>query len=530
MRLFLFPRGLCLALTLSGALALSAADANSNRRPAEHVVLVVWDGMRPDFVRPQFCPNLYSLATNGVFFRNHHPAYISSTEVNGAALATGAHPGHNGILANTEYDPDLSVLGAQATESVDAIRRGDRMTGGHYIMTPTFPELLHDAGIPTIVAGSKPVALFHDRSRVRKNDAAKKSVTLFEGKTIPRDMLDRMKRANDDRSFPTTITHPNTGQDNWTTRSLIRGLWRNGVPRYTLLWLSDPDKSQHETGVGSPKAIEGIGASDKNLGDVIKALKDKGVWDKTDLMLVSDHGFSTIHRTPNVSEILRKNGFEAHSKHEDPEAGDVVVVGLGGTAMLYVIDRDEAVIRRLISFLQTTDFAGVIFSRLKAEGTFPLETIAYNSTNDAPDIILSLRWSAETNSHGAPGLMQTVGGTVGKGSHASLSRYDMNNTLVAHGPSFKSGFIDDMPTGNIDVAPTILWLLGVPPSGTMDGRVLHEALAHTSTRPPRVQTKKLEASRDVGLFRWSQYLKFSTVGSTMYFDEGNGQVGHRDAR
>jgi arylsulfatase A-like enzyme len=120
--------------------------------------------------------------------------------------------------------------------------------------------------------------------------------------------------------------------------------------------------------------------------------------------------------------------------------------------------------------------------------------------------------------------MQTVGGTIGKGSHASLSRYDMNNTLVAHGPSFKRGFIDDMPTGNIDVAPTILWLLGVQPPAIMDGRVLHEALANTSVKPPRAQTKKLETERNIGLFRWSQYLKFSTVGSTRYYDEGNGQV------
>src|ERR1041385_5266683 len=46
---------------------------------AEHVVVVVWDGMRPDFITPQYCPMLYSLAQEGVYFRNHHPAYISST-------------------------------------------------------------------------------------------------------------------------------------------------------------------------------------------------------------------------------------------------------------------------------------------------------------------------------------------------------------------------------------------------------------------------------------------------------------------
>jgi arylsulfatase A-like enzyme len=105
-----------------------------------------------------------------------------------------------------------------------------------------------------------------------------------------------------------------------------------------------------------------------------------------------------------------------------------------------------------------------------------------------------------------------------------LSRFDMNNTLVAHGPDFKRGLINDMPSGNVDVAPTILWLLGVKAPSTMDGRVLHEALAHSTVKPPRAETKTIEASRDIGLFHWQQYLKFSTVGTTRYFDEGNGEI------
>jgi arylsulfatase A-like enzyme len=120
-----------------------------------------------------------------------------------------------------------------------------------------------------------------------------------------------------------------------------------------------------------------------------------------------------------------------------------------------------------------------------------------------------------------------MGGTSGKGSHASLSRFDMNNTLVAHGPNFKRGVISDLPSGNVDVAPTILHLLGVTPPATMDGRVLHEALAHSTVRPPQVETEKLEAARDLGLFRWQQYLQFSTVGTTRYFDEGNGRPSRR---
>ena len=507
--------------------AWAASAAQPSRGTAQHVVVVVWDGMRPDFIAPQYCPTLYSLATNGVFFRNHHPSFISTTEVNGAALATGMYPGQNGILANLDYHPELSILGSVATESVDSIRRGDFLSGGKYIRTPTIPEILHQAGIATIIAGSKPVALFHDRS-IRRNTAAEKnSVTLHDGKTLPRAAGEGLAKVNDDKAFPTNITQPNLGQDNWTTRSLVRSLWSKGIPKYTLLWLSDPDKSQHETGVGSSTALAGIEASDNNLAEVIKTLKDKGVWEKTDLMVVSDHGFSTISKAAAVSENLRRHRFKAHSKLEDADPGNIVIVGLGGSAMFYVVDREESVVRKLVEFLQGSDFVGVVFSRLKIDGTFPLDTIKYPTGEDAPDVLVSLRWSPALNTNGAPGLVTSVGGTIGKGTHGSLSRYDMNNTLVASGPDFKRGLVNHTPSGNIDVGPTVLWLLGVKPPGPISGRVLHEAFASTKTPAPKVIQRRVEATRDLGLGQWKQYLQTSEVDGTTYFDEGNGELGPR---
>jgi len=239
---------------------------------------------------------------------------------------------------------------------------------------------------------------------------------------------------------------------------------------------------------------------------------------------VSDHGFSTISAGPDLAAILKKQKFEAGGRLQDPEPGDVIVIGLGGSAVFYVIDRDEGVTRRLVEFLQTADFTGVIFSRLPFEGTFPLESVGYSSANaNAPDVLISLRWTAERNEYGASGAVISAGGTRGKGTHASLSRYDMTNTLVAAGPDIKKGLISDVPSGNIDLAPTVLWLLGVETSNKMDGRVLHEALVSSNAPAPKVKQKKLEAARDVGLFRWTQYLQVSEVDGTVYFDEGNGE-------
>lgn len=515
-----------LLLALNSFISRAADSASSTKGKAEHVVIVVWDGMRRDFITPQYTPTLYALTQCGVFFKNHHPVYISSTEVNGTAIATGAYPIRSGIMANSDYRPLLGWLGPNATEGVEAIRRGDLMSDGHYIMVPTVAEILQEAGHRTIIAGSKPVALLHDRAIKRAPGAASDSTMLYKGKTIPRSLIDRLVKVNDDKAFPANTSYPNTAVDTWTTKALIDGLWKKEVPKFTVLWLSEPDASQHETGVGSDTSLAGIASSDQRLHEVLEALEKKKLREKTDIFVVSDHGFSTINRGPDVVEILKRAGFQATKKFDDPEPGDVLVVGLGGSVSFYVFDDHEGTIERLVQFLQGTDFAGVVFSRLPLPGTFSLERVGISTTSGAPDVLVALRWSWEKNEHGIPGVFAAEGGKKGKGSHASLSRSDMLNTLVAAGPDFRSGMINELPSGNADLAPTVLHILGVaqPKGAPMDGRVLHEALITSVTPSERPVTKTIEASRDIGLFHWRQYLKFTEYAGRTYFDEGNGEA------
>src|SRR2546427_719540 len=151
-------RCVILAVLLNAFLSLAAFGAGK----AEHVVVVVWDGMRPDFITEQDTPALHHLAREGVFFRNHHPVFLSATEVNGTAIATGAYPVHSGIMANKEYRPSINLLAPVNTESPQSMREGDRLTKGHYLGRATIAEILHNAGHTTAVAGTKPVVLPHD--------------------------------------------------------------------------------------------------------------------------------------------------------------------------------------------------------------------------------------------------------------------------------------------------------------------------------------------------------------------------------
>ncbi len=507
-------------LSVAAAIGSTPALAQSVQPPrGVHIVVVVFDGLRADSVTEQDMPNLYALGQSGTRFSRHHPVYPSSTEVNGTALATGGYPKHTGIMANNEYRPDIDPLKSVAVEVESVVRKGDANSNGQFIQLPTVAEILRKAGMRTAVAGTKGVALLLDRAE-RNTKIGQQSEAVVEGKSLAPGLLAREGVA----AFPPKADNrknPNRAQDEWTTRMLIHQLWAEGLPAYSVLWLSDPDYTQHGFGPNAVTARQALHNSDEDLGRVLEALDKLGVRNKTDVFVVSDHGFSTISKNYDLAKLLKKAGFDASSTFTAaPRAGQVVVVGNSGSSCLYVIGHDKAVSRRLVEFLQQSEIAGVIFSRDAFEGTFPLSQVGVD-TSGAPDVMFSARWSSEPNRDGMAGTLIAEGKRgPGQGNHSSLSRYDMHNTLIAAGPDIKPHFVDEVPSGNADVAPTILRLLGFP-TEHLDGRVLSEALIGGKSPTEPAETQTVQAAHDIGSTHWQQYLTISRIGNRVYFDEGN---------
>jgi predicted AlkP superfamily pyrophosphatase or phosphodiesterase len=331
-----------LTIFLLCSAALTGGHATT---PGRHVVLVVWDGMRPDLINPTNTPTLNALAKRGVFFARHHPVYVSSTEVNGTALATGVYPEHSEVIGNREYRPNIDPLASFGTESLAVMRKADGQGG--YLGAPTLAETLQRQGFQTVIAGTKPVVLLHDHA-ARPDGAT--NVVLFEGQTLPPGVLPGLTNALGPFG---DIGLTKTNRDLWTVRSLTQELWKNGVPAFSLLWLAEPDNTQHTTGIGSAQSLAAIRNSDHALSLVIEALKAKGIYERTDIFVVSDHGFSTISQSVDMIAHLKQASFKAFRKFKHPPAvGDILLVGLGGSVLLYVNGHDESTIDRLVKFLQ----------------------------------------------------------------------------------------------------------------------------------------------------------------------------------
>jgi arylsulfatase A-like enzyme len=514
-----------------------SAAAVVSAKPERHVVVVVWDGMRPDFVTEQNTPTLWKLAREGITFRNHHSVYPSATMVNGTAIVTGMYPGKSGIIANHVYRPDIDPHHSIDVELPAVVKKGDEVSGGKYILVPTIAELVQHAGGRTVIASAKTVGLLLDRQA--DVGTAKNCVTLFAGKSLPAEIIPSITATLG--PFPSGHLQ----QDAWTTKAMTDCFWKDGVPALSVLWLGEPDLTQHESAPGAPAALAAIKSADENLAAVLSALDQRDARGKTDVFIVSDHGFSTIKRSVDLRRILNDAGFTAKieelriakdgnqsaggirdktESNDQPKPGDIMLAANGGSVLFYVVGHDKKLIRRLVEFLQQSDFAGVIFTKEPMEGTFGL-TQALIQRGDAPDVVMAFRWTDLQNQFGVTGEIDADWQrAAGKGTHATLSRFDMHNTLIAAGPDFKRGQTDDLPTGNVDLVPTILQILGIKVPHQMDGRILSEAVAApTSLLPaPKPEAKSIEARKDFPSGTWRQTLKISRVGSTIYLDEGNG--------
>jgi arylsulfatase A-like enzyme len=534
MRRRAFLTAFALVATACAARAVNA-ESRGLRYPAEarHIVLIVCDGLRPDSVTEATMPTLSRLGREGVVFARNHCVYPTSTEVNGTVFATGVFPGGNGIVANKEYRPAANPRRAIPTESREAMRSGDRC--GRYLAAATLAEQIQTAGFSTAIAGTKPVVLLHDRSETRATETSRNSSLISKGDVFPSLLKNAIEEAQG--PFP-RLAFPNTDQDRWTTRALVEQAWREEVPRFSLLWLSDPDFSQHQTAPGSETALAALKSADDQIAAVLAALEAKGVREQTDLFVVSDHGFSTQGSIPDLAERLQQHGFDATSElgAEGLTPGRILVVPLGGTVSFYVAGHDPALTARLAERLQSFPEAGVVITRRKLPGTFTLKDLRVN-TPDAPDLFLSYRWDASSNAYGVPGaILSGTASNFSKGSHASLSRFDLHNTLIAAGPDLKRGEVNQRPTGNIDLAATILALLGIPPAQPLDGRVLIEALRPPPGQPSGKLKRKPAADPETVTLRarhrldevgmegmvWRQVIKFTRFGGSLYFEEGNG--------
>lgn len=480
-------------------------------------VVIVWDGLRPDFVTPEVTPVLHRLASGGVWCEASHCAYPSETRVNASALATGCYPGRSGITGNSIF-----VRGFDPAKPTAIVNTGDhtqlvrlREIDAPLLHAPSTGDAVRAAGGAAVVAssGSPGSALLQDSSP----DAITVNIALQRPAHVAERVLREFGPVPPD-------SMPATARSDWATAGLLDYLLPNllrpaviaGKPAYAHWWLTDPDHTAHRYGLGAPETVQSLRENDRRLAALMDRLAALDLIEHTDVLLTADHGFSTAGPPRGFDQALVAAGLR-----EAADSDDVVTTGQGGGAIT-LHDRAHTRAEAIVRWLQEQPWVGLVFVRdggpaYGLPGTLPL-SLAWNGHVGAraPDIKFSAAWNDAPGPFGIAGSVLAGGGRGA--SHGSASPFDMRNSLFAWGPCFKRSVRSPVPAGIVDLAPTVRHLLGLPRLPA-DGRVLSEALSDgpdPSEVRWKTETHEASASWPGGTFR--QRAALSRVGDTSYLD------------
>ncbi len=229
---------------------------------------------------------------------------------------------------------------------------------------------------------------------------------------------------------------PYVEQVTWTERVLRDYVLPDLKPDVIVNWLTEPDHLQHAVGAGSTEARAAIRNDDREIGLVLDRLRELGLADKTNIIVVSDHGFGHGIFAVNVTGELTKAGLKAGT-----DSDDVIVASSGQTMSLHVRDHNPERIGAIVRYLQKQPWVqagkpgatGVPVER-RVPGTFALELVHLANTERGPDIVFTFPWSSAKSPTGLQGLDYTEAAVTGPltgtaGNHGSMSPRTGHNTL-----------------------------------------------------------------------------------------------------
>jgi hypothetical protein len=494
------------ALGFFVVLFFSGFSMHAQQTVRARTLIVIFDGLRPDYVTPENMPNVYALKEGGSYALDNHSVFPTVTRVNASSYATGSYPNKHGLLGNTVYFPEVDKTRGLNTGDVEELMRINDGTGSKLLTSVSFGELLQRAGSELMVfsSGSSGQAFL-------QNHTVSGRGLIHPDVTLPASLKVDVIRT---LGSPPASAKPNTAQHEWATRALLQyGLVKDG-PAVCAIWLSDPDGTAHSDGIGSPSTMQSIKVVDHLFGIIMKALTDNELLSVFNIIITADHGFVTEVGTESVSDFLVKKGFKRATSSDD-----VVVAGNA----LYVKGRDGSNIKKIVSALQREEWVGAIFTKsarrnsLKGwvDGTLSFKAIHWDHESRAADILVDYQWDKTKNSYGFEGS-SFANGIAG---HGGSSPYEIHIPLICSGPGFKKEYRSSAPTSNVDIIPTVLHLHGIANAAHMDGRVMTELLSGfsgNSHSKPRKEIVKAKAKHAWG--KYSVMLERSIFNKRKYVD------------
>jgi predicted AlkP superfamily pyrophosphatase or phosphodiesterase len=386
-----------------------AASIAPAQAAAPVTILVSIDGFRPDYLDRGVTPNLDRLKTAGISAAMR-PSFPSVTFPNHWTLVTGMRPDRSGIVGNRMEDA--------------------RRPGEVFTMQTDDPFWWSDAEPIWVTAekmGIRTATMFWPGANVAIGGTrATSGHHAVSGGTRPSDWQQYNEAVTGEQRVATVI--------DWLRRPAATR------PRLITLYFDIVDTAGHDGGPADPRTTAAVAKVDAQIGALIAGLAEIG--QPANIVVVADHGMAATSSSRTVALADLADPADLRTIETGPVASIVPLPG-----------REDAVARRL---LRSHDHV-----QCWRKAAIPARFHYGRNRRVAPFVCL-----AETGwlIVATPPTVPFSGGAHG---------YDpadpaMAALFIASGPAFVGGK-RLASFDNVDVAPLLRDLIGLPPGRDLDG-------------------------------------------------------------
>jgi hypothetical protein len=459
---------------------------------AKYVVLIVLDGAQPSYFSTPNIPHVTALMNNGTQYTNGFAGILESETPSGhAAIDSGSHPSADGILsfdwANSDNLP-ISIFNEQT------VRAGQMDRIMAQAPAPSIAQLVHKAK-----PGDKVVALsgykYYAADALGGPDAdaimyftdrpnGSFGPTAIPSHMPPASVLNTPGLTIKSRKYP-------LGEGNHLAMQLAASSFATMHQAVTLINLPEFDwPLGHVDGASmDPSGVKTLMQDfDADLANLENTYKQAHVLKQTLFVLTADHGFSQIYH--KVSHEIVNNAVA--------QAGTSIVRDTYHTAA-YVWVKDKTKAGRVAALLagQRNPYIQSIYYKvptkngpvyLSPQGSSSFRAAGVEAANqyllstfngpNGPDVVAFMKEHA----------MFVAGGESNwRGDHGGAAWNSQHLPLILSGPGVRKGYVSNFPAPLIDIAPTVLDLMGVPSTG-MQGSVLADAVLSATPAQQAVQS------------------------------------------
>jgi len=446
-----------LRLTLALLVTLAASVLAETISAKDRIVVLIsvdgfpaWIWKDPNLV----IPNLRKLAADGAVAERMTVSNPSITWINHTTLVTGVNPQRHGVLFNgllVRSGPTMPPAIEQWRDKADMV------------FAPTVYDAAFKAGLKTAqvdwVAILNSGTIHHEFLEIPKLGGAIEQEMIAAGTVTADDIR------------------------NWTKGRTI--VWRDDIwtkaathiierhkPNLLLYHTLTTDAVNHANGPGSTASYTAYAYADRLIGDLLASLQRAGLRDRATIVVATDHGFKKVQKVIHTNVALRDAGL-IRLKEGKVESCDAYVMPQGGLAFVYVTDPAKRA--ELLPKLKTL-CAGLEGVKQVIDGhdgpTLGMPTPAQNQ--GMGDLVLYAK-DGYAFFQGLDGAEVIRESKTYLGTHGyPNSDPELDGIFLASGYGIKPGVKLERVT-NLDVAPTIAELLGVP-LPNVEGRVLKEIL------------------------------------------------------